>query len=145
MFKKITITLFLLCLMVLPSRVLAGKFSLFGVSLGMTRAEVDKAWKPEGKDRYTIKNSTIFDITTRFDHQDKLFSVSFSAPLPLEIPEDLAGQAFQNFSTRMWASSNVSVSTRMGRGSFKATITDTNMQKAYTETLENFISVIFRP
>jgi len=131
--------------MVLPSKVLAGKFSLFGVSLGMTRAEVDKVWKLEGKDRYTIKNSTIFDVTTRFDHVDRLYSVSFSAPFPPEIPEDLAGQAFQGFSQKMWAGSNVSIATRMGRGSFKATVTDTKMQDEYTKTLENLLFVIFKP
>ncbi|RMG96415.1 MAG: hypothetical protein D6708_02415 [Candidatus Dadabacteria bacterium] len=124
----------------------AAPFSLYGVRMGMTRDEVGKLWAPLESGQYYIKDSVLFEVVPSFDHEDRLYQVSFSVPLVGEYPEHLTATAFQNLVTRLWGDDRaVSLSVRVGRGTGQVTVTHKARLEAFTRHIETVLAPLIRP
>ncbi len=118
-----------------PTQAWAEKFSLFGVTMGMTRGEVDNAWQKLETGEYYIDGSSLINLVPEFDHRDRLYRLSFSTPIPLldQHPGAYVTTAFQESVQERWASDNLAVSLRTGRGSADVTLTSKPLQAEYSD------------
>ena len=77
----------------LPTVSMAADFSLFGVKMGMPKEEISKTWTKLESGEYIIENSALFNIQTEFDHRERLYKLSFSAPVGDQYPGHLVSTA----------------------------------------------------
>lgn len=132
-------------LVAIPGAVCAQEFSLFGVKFGATKAEVGKIWTELEAGKYHIKEAALFDVSCEFDHGERLYKITFSAPIGDKRPFALAATAFQNMVQRLWGQDGkYSVNSRMGKGAVETTVTDRKMMDEYIGFLELELSVLLR-
>jgi len=117
---------------------LADDFSLFGVSMGMPRAEVETHWQKSGNGDYQIPDSLIFNILPEFDHRDRLYRISFSMPIPLldQYPGAYVTTAFQKVVQEQFGKGDQSLSIRTGRGTADITLTDKPLLDSFNEHIQ---------
>jgi hypothetical protein len=87
----------MLLIVMVPGTSWSEEFKLFGVKFGMTRQEFDQTWIKLESGKYSIQEAVLFDIVPDFDHQDRLYKLSFSVPIPLQdqYPQHFVASAFQ--------------------------------------------------
>ncbi|MDF1525473.1 MAG: hypothetical protein RRA15_09235 [bacterium] len=121
-------------LVLLPGLVKADEFSLYGVKMGMARAEVETHWQKLDEDKYHIEDSILMNVMPEFDHMDRLYQLSFSIPIPLldQHPGPYVTTTFQDLIQERWASDDQIVSLRTGRGNAGIMITSKHLQVEYT-------------
>jgi hypothetical protein len=138
-------------LILLPGAAMAQDFSLYGVSMGMPRAEISKLWKELENNQYYIEDSIFLNIIPEFDHNDQLYGLSFSVPIPLldEHPGPFVTSAFQELIQEMWTSEDLVVSLRTGRGTTDVKVTNKRLQEKYKQHIRVQMQVqmglIFKP
>jgi hypothetical protein len=130
-------------LLLLPGMIRAEDFSIYGVSMGMTRADVDARWEKLENDKYHIKDSILMNVLPEFDHEDKLYRLSFSIPIPLldQHPGTYVTTAFQDLVQERWAGDDQIVNLRTGRGKADIMITSRHLQTEYTNHIRTQIQL----
>lgn len=129
-----------------PSISVAADFSLFGVKMGMPKEEVSKTWTKLESGEYIIENSALFNIQTEFDHRERLYKLSFSAPVGDQYPGHLVSTALQKLVQDLWAGDRtLSVSTRSGRGMVEINITSKALLDEYVTHIKAQLSPLFQP
>lgn len=124
----------------------AQEFSLYGVRLGMTRAEVKAVWQPLEGGEFHVRESALFQVKGDFDHQDRLYRVHFSMPVPETFPFELGATAYQNLVNERWGSNrDLQLGLRTGRGSVDATVTSKRLLDEYTQFIARELSAVLRP
>jgi len=142
--KKALLTIVVLA-MWFPVVCIGGEFSFFGVQFGMTREEVDKAWKRLDTGEYYIKDSVVLNVKADFDYRDRLFELTFSVPLPDKYPAALVSTAYQSLVSKMWQQPELNVNVRIGRGAAETTVTNKKLQKEYAEHIQTVLAPLLRP
>jgi hypothetical protein len=119
--------------MTMPPDASGEGFSLFGVKMGMPQEEVDTVWQRLETGDYYIDGSVLINLVPEFDHRNRLYRLSFSAPIPLldQHPGTYVTTAFQESVQELWASDDLAVSLRTGRGGADITLTSKSLQKGY--------------
>ncbi|MDF1535195.1 MAG: hypothetical protein P1S46_01675 [bacterium] len=126
-------------------------FSLFGVKMGMVQEAVNAAWQQLETGDYYIEGSALINLVPEFDHRNRLYRLSFSTPIPLldQHPGTYVTTAFQESIQELWASDDLAVSLRTGRGSADISLTSKSLQKEYADhvraQMKARITDIFRP
>jgi hypothetical protein len=138
-------------LLLLPGMIRAEDFSLYGVSMGMTREDVDSRWQKLEEGKYFIENSILLNINLEFDHEDKLFKLIFSLPVPLldKYPASFVNTSFQDLVQKRWAAPTTAISVRVGRGVADITVLDKTRQdkfmKHISDQMKLQLSVLLKP
>ncbi len=124
----------------------AEDFSLHGVRFGMTKAEVDAVWVPFGDGTYIVPQSPIQSLSASFDHQDRIYEVSFTLELKLTEPTPLVAQAFQNVFQQRWGNNpDLTVNVSVGQNIYKVNVGNKRMREAYVKKIEEEISSLLKP
>jgi hypothetical protein len=132
--------LIVLLLLAVPHTAFSDGFSLFGVKMGMNRAEVDKLWTRMETGEYLIKDSILYNVQPLFDYRDRVYSLSFSMPIPFldQYPSNYVKSAMQNEIIKLWKTDqSIMVGVRSGSSAVDVTITD----KSLIEEFNNHINV----
>ena len=129
----------------------AAQFSLYGVTLGMTRTEVDEKWKRLDENKYYVEESILLNINPVFDHEERLYQLGFSIPVPLldQYPAPFVNTSLQELVQEMWAGPTTAVSVRIGRGTADITILDKTRQGNFithiNEQMSLQLSILLKP
>ena len=113
----------------------AEEFSLYGVTMGMTREEINAHWQKLENGKYIIDGSVLMNITPEFDHRNRLYKLSFTIPIPLldEHPVPYVTTSFQDLIQDRWASDDLITNIRTGRGVAGIMLTSKPLQTEYEE------------
>lgn len=136
--KKILLSL-VSSVLLISGNASASEFSLFGVAMGMKRAEVDTHWQPLQDGKYMIEGSLLLKIEPQFDHQDRLYRLNFSIPIPLleQHPVPYVTTSFQDLIQERWAGEDTIINIRTGRGIGDVMLTSKSLQAEYTEHIRS--------
>ena len=143
---KTALRCLLTLLILMPAVSMGADFSLFGVKMGMSKEEVSKVWTILESGEYVIENSALFNIQPEFDHRDRLYKLTFSAPLGDQYPGHLVSTALQKLVQELWSvDRSLSVGTRSGRGMVEITITSKSLLDEYVTHIKAQLSALFQP
>lgn len=125
----------------------AEEFSFYGVRFGMTRAEMDALWLPLSGGVYALPVSSVRQVEPLFDHEGKLYSLSFLVDLPPDYPANLVNRAFSDLVESKWGrvNPNLIVDLTISGGSSGITVTDQKMRDAYIDHIGTKIAPLFQP
>ena len=124
----------------------AGEFSLYGGKMGTTRAELDQIWIPLESGEYAIKDAPIYGVIPEFNHNDLLYKLTFSVPVPKEYPSQYATTALQKIIQELWADDKtISLNTRSGRGAVEVTVISKDLEEELVKHIMVRLSTMFRP
>ena len=136
---KKQLEILILLVLFIPMTAGADEFSLFGVKMGMQKKEVDKIWPATSDGQYQIPGSTLYNVLPEYDHRNRLYSLSFSVPIPLldQYPGPYATTAFQQVVQERWGASGYTVNLRTGRGVGDITVTSKLLKEEYDEHIKS--------
>ena len=122
-------------LVLLPGIVKGDEFSLYGVKMGMPKEEVSALWTYSEIDGYQIPDSVLRNVTTEFDHRNRLYRLNFTIPIPLldQYPSPYVTTAFQKAFQELYSTADQVVSIRTGRGTADITLTNKTLLESYNE------------
>ncbi len=124
-------------------------FSFYGVTFGMTKAEIEEHWLPLSGGVYAVSSPAIRQIAPMFDHEGKLYEISFTIDLKLpgDPPPTLTSIAFQDLLNEKWKKkgSGLIVSLATGRDSNQVTIVHERLRDGYVEHLREKLSGLLKP
>ena len=134
-------------LFALPSRSGAEDFSFYGVRFGMTKEEIGEKWLALSEDFFTIPSPFIRDVVPRFDHEGKLYEVSFTIDLQMDDPPVLVNRAFQELVESKWGKPvpEVDLQMTLSRGSSALRLTNRNLRDAYINHIKGKIAPLIQP
>lgn len=132
---------------VIPATAVAEEFSLYGVRFGMTEEEVGTKWLPLSDGVYAVSSPAVRKLVPQFDHEGKLFQVSFSVDLPTEDPPTLVNRAFQSIVESKWGRSapNLEFSLVISPNGKDVTVSNRKMRDAFIKHIEEKILSLFQP
>lgn len=148
--KRVFLAVTTICLL-LYGTASAEDFSLYGVSMGMSRSEVETHWSRLEGDKYGIEGSLILDLLPMFDHRDRLYKVSFSVPVPLvdQYPGNYVTTAFQDTVQQRWSHPDLVLNLRTGRGIVDITLTSKPLEQEFMEhiraQMQVHLSTLLKP
>jgi len=144
--KRNVIALLPFLILVLCGNAAGAEFSLYGAKMGMTKTELDKIWIPLESGEYAIKDASVFGIIPEFDPNERLFKLSFSAPIPKEYPSQYATTALQKIIQELWGRDpGISLSVRSGRGAVEVTVVSKSLEEELIRHIMVKLSTIFKP
>jgi hypothetical protein len=149
--KKILLLTVSVIFLLPPGKVGAEEFSLYGVRMGMTRTEVEQLWVKLDDGKYYVEDSILLNIKLDFDHEEKLYKLSFSLPVPLldKYPASFVNTSFQELVQEKWANPSRALTVRVGRGNADITVLDKDRQSAFmnyiNELMRLQLSTILKP
>lgn len=131
----------------LPTTAAAEEFVLYGVRFGMTEEEVGEKWLPLSDGVYAVSSSSVRKLVPKFDHEGKLFQVSFSVDLPTDAPPVLVDMAFREMVEAKWGRTepNLEFSLVIKPQGKDVTVLDRQLRKAYVKHIGEKISSLFNP
>jgi len=131
----------------LPVTADAEEFSLYGVRFGMTEEEVGTKWLPLSDGVYAVSSPSVRRLVPRFDHEGKLFQVSFTVDLPTDDPQSLTDEAFRAIVESKWGriEPNLSFSLVIKPGGKDVTVLDNRLRDSYIKHIEGKLSPLFQP
>jgi hypothetical protein len=130
-----------------PSQLQAEEFNFFGVRFGMSKAEVDALWLPLSEGTYALPTPAVRQVEPLFNHEGKLYSLSFLIDLPPDYPPTLLNQAFSNLVESKWGRSepDLSVNLVVSKNSRGLTVTHQKLRNAYIEHIAKEIAPLIQP
>jgi len=131
-------------LVLLPGFVKADEFSLYGVKMGMTKEKIDTLWAVSGVDEYQIPDSVLLKIVPEFDHRNRLYRLSFTAPIPLldQYPAPYVMTIFQKAIQELYGTADHVISIRTGRGAADITLTSKSLLESYNEHIRSQMLIL---
>lgn len=133
-------------LLALAAPAASQEFSFFGITFGMTRQELDARWVGTGENQYQVPDSVVNGVTVSFDHQKRLYEISFSLDLRINEPPPLLAQAFQqHFDSRWGKDPGLGISVMIGRNENQVTVWHKGMKEAYIRSIQEKIGSLVRP
>ena len=125
----------------------AEEFSLYGVRFGMTREEIGAHWLPLSEGKYAVPSAAVTQVVPRFDHDGKLYQVSFSVELPPEEPPQLVGIAFKDLVESKWGGGTPGVETSLvlSPQGTSVTVSHRGLRKAYIAHIREKIAPLLQP
>ena len=131
----------------LPVTADAEEFSLFGVRFGMTEDEVGTKWLALSDGVYASSSPSVRKLVPRFDHEGKLYQISFSVDLPTDDPPYLVSKAFQDVVEAKWGRGepNLEFTLVINPSGNDVTVSNRTLREAYIEHIREKLSPLFQP
>lgn len=139
----------LLCALSVPARLAAAEpVSFFGVTMGMTAAEVNTRWNRLGEGAYSVPALGIQEVQALFDHQGRLYELAFTlVPPESKVPDVIQMRAIQQAVDSRWGRANpgLEVSVAASRASTRIRVTDRKLLDGYVAFVQETISALLKP
>jgi len=135
-------------LVLFPSlRAGAEEFSFYGVRFGMTQEEVGSLWLLLGDGVYAVPAESVSNVKPLFDHEGRLYELSFSIILPADDPAVLVRTAFQQEINARWGKATPGVETKLviGLGGTTVGVLDKVRREAYIRHIQGKVAPLLQP
>lgn len=125
----------------------AEEFSFYGVRFGMTQEEVGSVWLPLSDGVYAVSTESVSQVTPIFDHEGRLYELSFAVILPTDYPTLMVRTAFQQEINEKWGKAGAGLDTRLviGPGGTTVTVRDQKRHTAYISHIQVKIAPLLQP
>ena len=122
-------------------------FSFYGAGFGATRPKLEAIWLPLDGGKFALPTPAVRQVDPSFDHEGRMYRISFTVELPEDQPARLAGLAFQNLVESKWGRGNpeLGVSLEVGPRSATVAVTDKRLLEAYLKHIEAKLAPLLQP